>query len=240
MKITFIYHSCFVVEFEREILVFDYFKGKLPEFSKEKRIYFFASHKHHDHFSLSIFEYADKYPNVKFILGSDIRLNEKYLLRKGIDPKRTEQIVRAGRNQSFRVDGLEIETLKSTDEGVAYIVACGGKLIYHAGDLNWWHWHGEPGSFNADMERDYKAQLDLIAGRSFDAAFVPLDPRLGEAYDWGLCYFAEKIRAEYIFPMHMWDKYPVIQKLKEQENVLSYKDKIADIFAPMQEFLIVD
>ncbi len=41
--------------------------------------------------------------------------------------------------------GAEIRTLRSTDEGVAFVVHYAGKTIYHAGDLNWWHWKkGEP------------------------------------------------------------------------------------------------
>ena len=40
--------------------------------------------------------------------------------------------------------GAEIRTLRSTDEGVAFVVHYAGKTIYHAGDLNWWHWEGEP------------------------------------------------------------------------------------------------
>lgn len=50
MKVTYIHHSCFVVEIEDCIFVFDYYKGELPEFDKNKRIFFFVSHSHGDHF----------------------------------------------------------------------------------------------------------------------------------------------------------------------------------------------
>ena len=30
MKITYLYHSGFAVELDRHVLVFDYYKGKLP------------------------------------------------------------------------------------------------------------------------------------------------------------------------------------------------------------------
>ena len=36
MKITYIHHSSFCVELENSILLFDYFKGELPEFNKDK------------------------------------------------------------------------------------------------------------------------------------------------------------------------------------------------------------
>ena len=51
MKITYIHHSAFLVETESAYLLFDYFQGKLPEFSEEKPLYVFASHRHPDHFS---------------------------------------------------------------------------------------------------------------------------------------------------------------------------------------------
>lgn len=64
MKVIFVHHSCFVVEMEDVVLIFDYFEGNrvtgytftgvLPVFDKDKSIYFFASHKHQDHFDMNI------------------------------------------------------------------------------------------------------------------------------------------------------------------------------------------
>ena len=48
-----------------------------------------------------------------------------------------------------------IASLKSTDEGVAFVVWAEGHSIYHAGDLNWWHWEGEPFPFNENMVTRY-------------------------------------------------------------------------------------
>ena len=74
MKILFIQHSCFVVEIENKVLIFDWFdkaritgyafQGILPEFSKEKEIYLFASHKHRDHFDMDVLHWAEKYKNI--------------------------------------------------------------------------------------------------------------------------------------------------------------------------------
>ena len=50
MKVTYLYHSGFAVELEKHIFVFDYMKGKLPDWDGRKEIIFFASHKHPDHF----------------------------------------------------------------------------------------------------------------------------------------------------------------------------------------------
>ena len=48
MKITYLYHSGFAVELDSHVLVFDYYRGKLPEWENDKTILFFASHKHPD------------------------------------------------------------------------------------------------------------------------------------------------------------------------------------------------
>ena len=72
MKITYIHHSAFLVETESAYLLFDYFQGKLPEFSEEKPLYVFASHRHPDHFSKVIFDLEEKHPNIHYILAFDI------------------------------------------------------------------------------------------------------------------------------------------------------------------------
>ena len=59
---------------------------------------------------------------------------------------------------------VKVRTFKSTDEGVAFMVECEGKRIYHAGDLNNWVWRGEPEADNARMSDRYHRELDEMAG----------------------------------------------------------------------------
>ena len=60
LKITFIYHSGFAVETLDCTLLFDYYRGDIPEFAAEKPLYVFSSHQHADHFNFQIFDLADK------------------------------------------------------------------------------------------------------------------------------------------------------------------------------------
>ena len=60
------------------------------------------------------------------------------------------------------IDACTVSTLKSTDEGVAFLVKTEGKTIYHAGDLHWWDWPGEPEEDNKMMERQYKEELESL------------------------------------------------------------------------------
>ena len=47
IKITYLEHSGFAVECDEYVLIFDYYKGNLPQFDKDKKICVFASHVHY-------------------------------------------------------------------------------------------------------------------------------------------------------------------------------------------------
>jgi len=238
MKIIYLYHSGFLVELERYVLVFDYCGGGLAGLDREKTVLFFASHKHQDHFQLDIFKYYGRCEKLHYFLGPDIRLNEKYLQRKGLDGKVLLFTTRVRAGQKLSWEDVSIETLRSTDEGVAFLVGVEGKAIYHAGDLNWWYWEEESDTWNDQMERAYKRELEKIRGRRFDAAFVPLDPRLGKGYGLGIETFLKETDACVVFPMHMWEEYGVIRRFLESQEAAPYRDRIMEISYPGQEFIL--
>lgn len=241
MIVTYLDHSGFVVELKQCVFLFDYHQGELPLWEQEKIIYVFVSHKHRDHFNMNIFELADRYPKVHYFLGSDVKLSEKYLERNHVSASVKSKITNIGKNKTlswneFGTDALEIQTLRSTDAGVAFIVRTKECCIYHAGDLNWWHWEGEPYPFNENMEMNYKKEIDSIEGMHFDVAFVPLDPRLEDAYGWGMDYFLAHTDADYVFPMHMWGEYGYIEKYKKTSWERQKRERIVDIQGPGQKF----
>lgn len=239
VKVTFLYHSGFVVELARHMLVFDYFKGELPTLPKGKMLLFFASHKHQDHFQLSGLRWAAQQDAAAVFLGNDIRLNEAYLVRQGIRAdvlKRTNRL-RGGQCVEIPEAGVRVEALHSTDQGVAFLVQVEGMSFYHAGDLNDWYWAEESREWNDRMEKDYKAEIDRLSGKHFDVAFVPLDPRLEDGYRLGLDYFLEKSGADVIFPMHMWEDYSVIQRYKQTPTGKRFAENIQDISSPGQIFV---
>ena len=170
MKVTFIEHSGFCVELDRTVLLFDYYKGAFPEIPKDKELYVFASHSHPDHFCRRIFDLEEKYPNVRYILSDDI------------PAKASQNITKIREHEDRMVGSVRIETLKSNDEGVAFLVTAEGRTIYHAGDLNWWYWNGEPEEDNEFMIRTYKEEVARLRGREIDLAFLLLDPRQEDKY----------------------------------------------------------
>lgn len=239
MKITYIYHSCFVAELEESVLIFDYFKGTLPVFPVEKHIYFFASHKHQDHFCMDIFGLLPDSYQVTYVLSGDIKLNERYLARHGYGPEVKNQIVSVGKNVETVLDNqISIQTLKSTDEGVAFVIDTEGISLYHAGDLNWWHWEGESKAFNLYQEQTYCEQLEKIRDRKFDAAFIPLDYRLGTAADWGMVKFLETASAKAVFPMHLWEHYKLVDQCLKDGRLADFKECIVPIHKENESWIL--
>ncbi len=233
MKVTYIHHSSFAVEFSKAVFLFDYFEGELPVIPREKELVVFASHKHKDHFDRSVFKLAEGYPSVRFFLSKDIRMSENYRRRMGISEKIASHITYVGKNQTmdFMVGGqfLQVETLTSTDEGVAFLLDYEGRSMYHGGDLNWWTWIGETETEYEEMTRRFQAEMEKIRGRHFDVAFVPLDPRQGERYFWGFDYFMRVTDTDAVFPMHFWGDFSVIDRLLSDEISGPYRKKIRKI-----------
>ena len=236
-RITYVYHSCFTIELDNTVLIFDFTQGVLPQFDTEKTIYVFASHRHPDHFKPKVFELVKRYPKIHFFLSDDIRQSSTWFARLRITDKDLKDYVTVIRpDRKITYSDLTIESLKSTDEGVAFLITAEEKHIYHAGDLNWWHWDGEPEQENLNMAAQYKEQIDSISGRSFDVSFVPLDPRLKDAYGYGMDYFLTHTLSKAVFPMHMWDKYDWTDRYLKTETGASYRDLIYKISAPGDVF----
>ena len=208
MKLTYIHHSCFLVETESASLLFDYTEGEVPPFSQHKSLYIFSTHRHADHFSEKIFSLAQEVEKVSYLLSFDIP--------KERVPHAVEKNVHyLASNISFELDGLKIKTFKSTDEGIALVIEVEGKTFYYAGDLNHWHWEGEPDWWNLQMAKDYLAEVKKLP-KKLDLAFVPVDPRLGKSFSLGSLELLAHAEVSLLVPMHFWTDFSVCEKLQVQ------------------------
>lgn len=245
MRVKFVHHSCFVVELEEHVFIFDYFNGDrvngytftgtLPEYSADSDIYFFASHKHADHFDMDILRFKDKYPNAKFILSKDCKMSPNFLKKHGIDPSIREDITYVTGLNTYVVDDIEIRTFLSTDVGVAFLVKCEDRVIFHSGDLYDWHIEGAGDIINGKVKRVYQHEIKKI--KDFvDVAFVPMDPRLENyKYD-GFDFFVKTVDAKYIFPMHTWQEFDIIEKYTSRISNPAMFGRIINITGENQEF----
>ncbi len=198
--VEYIHHSCFTVEIGEKFLVFDYYKGDIE--LKGKDIYVFASHSHEDHFNPKILDWMKDYKRINYILSKDI------------DVKDEENIFLMGAYKEKILDGMEIKTFGSTDQGVSFLVSVDGINIFHAGDLNWWYWDDDPEDEKIDMENSFKIKIKRIkeSDMDVDISFLPVDPRLKDFSHLGGEYFIKEIKPKYFFPMHFWGRYGTIQE----------------------------
>ena len=256
MRVTFLGHSGFFLELPEADLLFDYYKGNLPAPHPGRPLFVFVSHVHADHFSKKIFSLAEKTDSIRYILSDDIPkdkapgdLRAAGLVRFiGPDEDLTVPICRAEAGQE-KADGssLRVRTFPSTDEGVAFLVDMPSSVrIYHAGDLNDWHWDDVDREWNDDQYRRYQDALGKIAacvaedGHVPDAAFVPVDTRLGdgEFYWMGLDEYMKAVGAGNIFPMHLFGDPSVIDRMRDLPCAEEYRDRILGSGTPGEQFRI--
>ncbi len=248
MQVIFIHHSCFLVEVDDKVLIFDYFDGnhvngyhftgKIPDYEPDTRIYMFASHSHKDHYDMDILRWAEKYKNIKYIFSKDIRIAPNFLEKHGIDPEVRDRVTFVGADKKYTVDDLNIRTFRSTDVGVAFYVETNGASFFHAGDLADWKWDGLGEMTNGAQERQYKFQLKQIGKLPINLAFVPMDSRQGIYQFDGFDLFMKNTDADLVFPMHMWQNYEGIALYKRKITNSGMADRVMDISRENQVFLI--
>jgi len=224
IKIWYLYHSGFAVQIAGHFLIFDYWRdipkgngleGGVIDTSvlQDQDVVAFVSHCHGDHYNRrAVRQWKDDIPKLRLILSDDI------------DP--IEGAIMIGPGSTFAQPDLAVQTLASNDEGVAFVVDIEGLRIYHGGDLNWWHWEGEPDDYNEGMAASYKSQIDLLVGKPIDIAFVPVDPLLEKQYAWGIDYLMRIAEVRYAVPMHFGNKNKIVKRLLEDPISLGYRDRI--------------
>ncbi len=215
MTLTYIFHSGFVLETERAMLVFDYWldpAGVMPPMlHSSKPMYVFSSHFHEDHFTREVFAWREHKGNITYILSKDI-LKHRRAMKEEAD-------VWLGKWGKWSDDLISVKALGSTDSGVSWIVEIADKRVFHAGDLNNWYARFlpdvEPGELVHSMEmgedidpvaheKRYLGELKEIRRNadSFDVVMFPIDGRIGNGYTRGGRQFIERFKVGLFVPMH--------------------------------------
>ena len=214
--IYYIYHSGFVLELEKSILIFDFYRiptdkkneeeSFISKFIKrtDKKVYVFSSHSHSDHFNKEILKWLNLNENIKYILSDDIKIHKHknfYFTKEG---------------DSFELDNLKISTFGSTDLGSSFYVNVEDKNIFHSGDLHLWHWEYDTPEEEKKMYNAYMSELEKIKKLArIDIAFVPVDPRLGVNTLEGVELFYKVLKPKLIVPMHFSDDYSQMKNFIE-------------------------
>ena len=205
--VTFFHHSGFSVAVKDILLVFDYWRGEngaLPQaawltdhdFENYRQILVFVSHDHEDHFDEVIYTWDYERLPITYIVSDDLPIGKR---GKRIKP-----------GESMTVGEAEIRAYSSTDKGVSFYVTVDGMHIFHAGDLNLWHWRDESTLREiAQAEKAYYEAVAPIERLPIDIAMFPVDPRLGGFFDAGANHFIMAVKPRLFIPMH-WQGRPEV------------------------------
>lgn len=195
-KITYLHHSGFICELEDCILVFDYYmdpEGKLDDLCEvsSKPLYFFVSHFHADHFNPEINRFESRAEG--YFIHRDCTLT-----------LRNHEMLHCMEVGDFMVTKyFRIKMFGSTDAGGSFLINHPKASVFHAGDLNWWHWAGEGDSDNLAARDEYFKELERIPRVSMNIVFFPVDARQAVAREWGVKAFLEKFDVSTaLVPMH--------------------------------------
>ena len=208
LRITHYYHSGFSVETEDLLFVFDYWRGEKQELRGNRQIlpdrlasfravYVFISHEHIDHLDPIVFTWKD-YARVSYFVSSDMPVGTR---GKRMAPGDTAELE----------PGIRVTAFDSTDLGVSFLLDLRGRKIFHAGDLNFWHWRDESSLQDIDeAEREFIAAVRPLSREKIDIAFFPVDPRQGTMFEAGANYFILQVKPRLLIPMHYFHRTDII------------------------------
>jgi L-ascorbate metabolism protein UlaG (beta-lactamase superfamily) len=198
-----------------------------PRAHSDEEIFVFSSHRHGDHYNPVILNWEKQHSNIHYILSNDISVHGKRASILSVAPDKT-----------YTLSGLSIQTLTSTDEGVAFLVKMDDITIYHAGDLHWWYWDGEPDPWNPAMERNYKEQIVKLKNTPIDVAFIPADPRQERFSHLGMSWFLQEVSCPHVFPMHFGKDYSIMEVLRSHPEIKPWLSRIHPVSERGQAFTL--
>lgn len=210
MRLVYIYHSGFALEADGFSILIDYFKDSDPYPAKGyvrsellKRagtLYILASHFHPDHFHPEVLKWKEQKPDIKYIFSKDILKRRR---------AKADDAIYLKKGDAYQDELLTIKAFGSTDVGISFLIETEGRRIFHAGDLNNWHWKDESTPQEvAEAEGNYLKELDIIAKETsvMDLVMFPVDPRLSTDFMRGAQQFIDRIKTSVFVPMHFWER----------------------------------
>lgn len=199
MIITYLEHSGFTIETDSKVLVFDYYQDPqhvvdvYAHTAKEtkKPLWFFVSHIHEDHFNKDIVRFKDV--TAQYIYNADVPFLAPDAAKD--HPMKVYE--------TNAIDDVTVMEYGSTDEGGSFLVKTDGLRIFHAGDLNWWHWLGDTDENNEVAKENFVREMKHLDGKTFDVVFFPVDARLEGTREWGVSAFLNQVNVtKCLIPMH--------------------------------------
>ncbi len=222
LKITYVFHNCFIIEWNDEIILFDYpeiISNRAREYVKGKvigkKLAILISHSHLDHFSEELLEFKTLAKDFKCIVSADVAeksekcLNECLVVNEGV---------------KFEIWDIEGKAYGSSDLGVSFLLKIGGIKIYFAGDNADWRRKELPSVIGELVWNVFSKTIREVRNDvgELDIAFIDvceICENLG-----GVFYIIEELKPKLIIPMHLYGN---IKILKDIANFLrNFKTKV--------------
>ncbi len=216
LKITHYYHSGFSVECGDTLLVFDYWNGEHQELQPDRgitpetlkkfsKVFVMISHEHADHFDPEVYEWRE-ITDVTYIVSYDMPVGTR---GKRMSPG--EKFV--------LTPEITLYAYGSTDLGVSFLADINGFRIFHAGDLNFWHWRDESNASEIEeAEAEFIREVEPLKMAGIDIAMFPVDPRQGTMYEAGANYFILTVKPRLMIPMHYFHRTDIAQEFARQNR----------------------
>lgn len=212
MQLTYIYHSGFAIETEQVTVIIDYYKDSSETIHnrgvvhdrllhRPGKIYVLATHFHPDHFNPEVLSWKEQRPDIAYLFSKDILKHRR---------AQKEDAIYIKKGEVYEEENIRVQAFGSTDVGVSFLIHLEDKLIFHAGDLNNWHWSEEStGQEIRKAEGDFLAEVKNIkqTAPEIDLVMFPVDSRLGKDYMKGPKQFIEQIKTSIFVPMHFSEQY---------------------------------
>lgn len=210
--VSYFYQSGFTVAVGKTLLVFSYYEAEeeqLPkayrlserDFTGFKNIVVFVPHLSKEHHDPAIYTWKRSFP-ISYVVAKEAA--------KGVPEGIKAYLVKEG--ETFSIADVKVRVCGSTGGGVSFLVQCMGLSVFHAGDLNLWHWREESSLREISRaEEDYYDTVARIPKQELDICMFPVDPNQGGFYDAGANHFIMALRPKVFFPMHFQQRSEIAQ-----------------------------
>ena len=229
-------HCGWAIKTTNYFLIFDYYNlGKNPENPslanghinpeeiKDLKVRVFVTHGHSDHFDPEIFRWHKVVKDIKYIYGFN---PDYYSNSRGRGKKKAvytgPPYITVGPRQKKNLNGLQIDTLKSNDAGVGFLIKADDVTIYHAGDHAGWR---------EKEKAAYIKEIDYISGlvKNLDFAFINVSgchARCSTALEEGAKYTLEKLSPKVWFPTHAGENEHIYLQFARKVNNKKISTKV--------------
>lgn len=196
MKLYYLDHSGFMLETDTRNYVFDYYRDPAGIVKKAaqagKELWFFVTHIHHDHYVPEILDFNTS--TTRYIVHEDVPHSQM--------PADRTTVMAVG--DEAQVEDIPVKMYGSTDAGGSFWLKIGDARIFHAGDLNWWHWLGDTDENNREAKVFMETEFARAAGMEADVILFPIDDRLEAAQEWGIIEFLHVVKVpKLLVAMHL-------------------------------------